>query len=313
MKKPVLILGASGFIGRRLVKILTEAGYRVVVAMRTSSANAGTLHDVAQIVSINGANYDLLPEAVADMPIGAIVNCAAYGVRPADRDLELMYQVNVSIPVGLVDLARQKKAVLIHLGSSAEYALTNEQKPISENAPPETGKPYGTSKYCGGVLMNLKARAVAVRSVALRLFNVYGPGEAEHRLFPTLLLKLGDEQRVALSSGDQVRDFVYVDDVATAVIAAMNGLNNDAFPAGAFFNISTGVGNSVRRFAQLTASRLNAEQGLLGFGDLSMRPDEVKWLVGSNRRFAAATGWSPAFSLEDGIQAAITAEASRGG
>lgn len=302
----VLILGASGFIGRRLAGNLLQAGHRVIVVHRNDSVPVPELGVNAGIVVLRNDNYDGLAEAVEGMAFDVIVNCAAYGVRPEDRDPGQMYAVNVDLPVSLVDLSARKQAELIHLGSSSEYAVDGLQAPVSETDAPETVKVYGCSKYCGGVLMNMKARAIGVPSVVLRLFNVFGPGEARHRLLPTLMEKFRHHERAALSEGQQVRDFIYIDDVTAAIIAVMEPLREHALPGGEFFNVSTGAGTSVREFVMLAASTMKADPNLLGFGDVPIRTDEVLALVGNNQRFASATGWAPKFSLSAGIQAAIS-------
>jgi nucleoside-diphosphate-sugar epimerase len=304
--KRILIIGASGFIGRRLTKKLAEAGHGVVVAKRRGSVTSEVAGENLKIVILPDDTYDGLPGAISGTAIDMIVNCAAYGVHPHDRDPNQMYIVNVALPVALVELAARKQAGLIHLGSSAEYAAGGLESPVSEDATVEAYKFYGGSKYCGGALMNLKARAIDVPSAVLRLFNVFGPGEGDHRLLPTLTGKLHRRERAALSAGNQIRDFIYVDDVVAAIVAAMNALHDGLLSGGEFFNVSTGIGTPVRQFVMLAASAMKADPGLLGFGDVPVRPDEVPLLVGNNQRFAAATGWEPKFSLSAGIQAAIS-------
>src|SRR5262249_48614128 len=145
---------------------------------------------------------------------------ASYGVNPADRDPAEMVTVNVDVTRTLVEVAASwpAKAVVI-VGSGAEYDLRTATAPIAEDHVLETVKSYGASKAAGGFAAVAVARASGLSLACARLFGVFGPGEAAHRLFPNLVRRLSAQQRVPLTSGDQARDVLYVDDVTSALIA----------------------------------------------------------------------------------------------
>ena len=139
----------------------------------------------------------------------------------------------------------------------------------------------------------------------LRLFNVYGPGEAPHRLLPNLVAGLAANHRIALSEGRQGRDFVYVGDVVEAFFAAADHVKRRAGMPSQVWNVATGEGHSVREFAEMTARLSGRGTDLLGFGDLPLRPDEIEWLVGDGRRIRAETGWAARHDLASGIAASL--------
>jgi nucleoside-diphosphate-sugar epimerase len=176
--------------------------------------------------------------------------------------------------------------------------------PLDESAPLETVKIYGAAKAKGGVLATELAGDLGVGLRILRLFHVYGPGEAPHRLLPSLLAGLGQASRVALSGGTQVRDFVYVADVVEAFLRAKRHIDGDRTPQ--TWNLCTGIGHSVRDFACCVADALGASHDLLGFGDLAPREDDVPWLVGNGELMASALGWRPQYELASGIEAALS-------
>jgi len=135
----------------------------------------------------------------------------------------------------------------------------------------------------------------------LRLFNVYGPGEAPHRLLASLSDKLARGVRVPLSDGAQIRDFIYVDDVVEACLTAATKPNGVRA-----LNVCTGRGHSVADFAREACAVLGADQSLLGFGDHPRRPDDIPALVGNADLTASALGWRAKHTIKTGLAATLS-------
>ncbi len=134
-------------------------------------------------------------------------------------------------------------------------------------------------------------------------FNIYGPGEAPHRLLPSLVSRLREGRRVALSPGRQLRDFLHVDDAVEAVVALLSAL--ERAPAALAVNVATGEMASVRRFAEIVAEVMDADAGLLGFGDIPARPDDTPCFGGNPRLISDYAGWSARYDLRTGIERAV--------
>ena len=124
-----------------------------------------------------------------------------------------------------------------------------------------------------------------------------------HRLLPALVNGLAKRERVAISTGTQVLDFVYIDDVIEAMLRAdMHCREKGGI---ATWNVATGRAHSVREFAECVALAMNADQSLLGFGAIDMRKDDEPWLVGSPDLLCAELGWQPSIGLDEGVRAAV--------
>jgi nucleoside-diphosphate-sugar epimerase len=137
----------------------------------------------------------------------------------------------------------------------------------------------------------------------LRLFKVYGAGESPHRFLPALVSGLSKRERVAISAGTQILDFVYIDDVVEAMLRAdAHGREKGGI---ATWNVATGQGHSVRDFAERVAIAMNADPSMLGFGAIAMRRDDEPWLVGSPDLLRAELGWQPSIGLDEGVRAAV--------
>jgi nucleoside-diphosphate-sugar epimerase len=300
-----LVTGAIGFIGRHLVDGLIDANTQVVALVRPG----GRLPDQwrGRVTCIECADWGEagLRAALASQPFEVAFHLATYGVRPTDRDPDLMLRINVDLPALVVHLCKERGTRLVMAGTFSEYQRPAERRPLTEQSPLEMDKIYGASKAAGGIVASSLAERLGVKLRLLRFFNVYGEGEAPHRLLPSLVAGLSRGKRVPLSAGTQVRDFIYVKDVVEACIKAGDGMMSSSRHSATTWNVCTGVGHSVRAFAALVAQIMGKPAELLGFGDLPMRADDEPYLVGDGARMFGDLGWRPKHDLEAGIRAAV--------
>jgi nucleoside-diphosphate-sugar epimerase len=301
----MLVTGASGFVGRHLVRGLIEAGRPVVVLVRPGSRVPDEWQDRVTCIACADWSEGGLRAALASQPFDIAFHLATYGVRPTDRDPGLIVRINVDLPAHFVRLCKERDAHLVMAGTFSEYARPAGQMRLTERSPLEANKIYGASKAAGGIAASALAQSLGVKLRLLRFFQVYGEGEAPHRLLPSLVAGLSRGERVPLSEGSQVRDFVYVEDAAEACIKAGDDMASPSGAATATWNVCTGVGSSVRAFASLVAQAMGERMELLGFGDLPMRPDDEPFLVGDGEQMLCALGWRPKHDLAAGIRAAV--------
>jgi nucleoside-diphosphate-sugar epimerase len=300
-----LVTGATGFIGRHLVDGLIDAKTHVVALTRPGSGVPDQWRGPVTCIECADWSDAGLRAALASQPFDVAFHLATYGVRPTERDPGLMLRINVDLPALFVHACKERGARLVMAGTFSEYQRPADRRPLTEQSPLESGKIYGASKAAGGILASALAESLGVKLRLLRFFKVYGEGEAPHRLLPSLVAGLSRGERVALSDGTQVRDFIYVDDVVEACIKAGDDMVSPARASTATWNVCTGVGHSVQTFAALVAQAMGERAELLGFGELPMRADDEPYLVGDGERMCRELGWRPKHDLEAGIRAAV--------
>ena len=298
-----IVTGATGFIGSALARRLAHEGVRTVCPVRAASPRATALEgipglEVRRLTSFSAAE---LEGALGAVPADAVFHLASYGVDPKERDPETMIEGNITLLARLVALAaRWPVRRFIHTGTCSEYAPAREPERLTETHLVAPTSLYGAAKAAAGIYGAGLARQLGVPLVTLRLFGVYGQGEAPHRLIPYLLDCLSRGATPELTGGEQARDLTYIDDLIEAILAAASAPGIEAGAHGVY-NVGTGVPVQIRAVARATARLVGHPDSALGLGQRPYRSDESMWVVADPGRFQAASGWRAQVSLDEGI------------
>jgi len=282
-EKRVIVTGAAGFIGRRLVGRLRSYDARVQAWDRVRKLGIDESMDLNDAEAVRRAVGRFRPQLVFHL--------AAAGVSHARAHDPSVVCENVAILNNLMAALRENsgatRPTLVVAGTMAEYGPARVS--IAETATCRPNTAYALSKYACTRLVELYSADSGIQAVVARLFHVYGPGETASRLLPTLVRQLSAGDAVPLSDGRQVRDFVHVDDVCECL--AMLALTPAA--AGQVVNVGTGVALAVREVAAKVAALLGAEASLLRFGVRDRSPGDADLLVANVTRLQALLSWTP--------------------
>lgn len=278
-----LVTGASGFVGAAIVRALTAAGHEPVAAVREHSNIHRLPKDVAT-ATLDLEDLSSIERAVRDTRPDAIIHAAAYGAVHTERDALRMVSVNVRGTLAL-HAASVETGVkrFVHLATAFEYAPSAAA--LGEDAPLDPRGSYAATKAAAAVALMQLARERSPRSVVMRLFNQFGPGDAPARLAQQIVTGKREGTRVELTAGVQQRDFSYVHDTARRIVAIAE-LPEDLYPAGTTLNVASGRAISVMEFATAFAAALDAGD-LLRFGQIPERADAPHDLVADVSRLTA--------------------------
>ena len=251
-------------------------------------------------IEIETSDAHALRKSFAGANPDVVFNLASAGVNPADRDPLAMIDGNIRLLAALqAALENQKPRRFLHTGSCAEYAAAETGHRIAEDDDLEPASLYGAAKLCASLYGAAFAAQHGMPFLNLRLFGVFGIGEAPHRVVPYLIAKLRENHPVDLTPGEQMRDWLYIDDVVDALLEAATCAH---LPETGVFNVCSGHATTVRELAEHTADAMGKPKDLLRFGARPYRSDEPMWIVGDNRRFLEATAWQPRVPVAEGIR-----------
>ncbi len=185
----------------------------------------------------------------------------------------------------------QRLYKIVVASSMSVYGDPETARPINENHRIAPASVYGLTKYDQEMLCKFWGSQHNVDTVALRFFNIYGPGQALHNPYTGVIANfanwlLNGEQPIVYEDGQQTRDFVYVDDVANAVVkTALNANTYDTY------NISTGEPTTIEFMARALARHLGPkiEPNIVG----GERPGDIRHCIGNSSRFALEYNWNP--------------------
>jgi len=275
---PVLVAGAGGFIGRRLVALLRrlEAPVQPV---------GGEECDLRRPDETRALLERLRPQTVVNL---------ARPTHAADRSGHEDHSVIAHSLLAAAQAAGASR--LIQLGSSTEFGPA--ESPVGDDAPLRPATPFGRAKARASSLV-LSADGEGIRTVVLRPFCVYGPGDRPRHLIPATIDAALSGRRLPLAAGVG-RDWVFVDDVALGCALALDGRAD-----GLSVNLATGVAVPNEQVVELVGELLG-RRIVVDRGVLAPRPWDAN-LAGSTERARRVLRWAPPTPLADGIPLTVAA------
>jgi len=185
----------------------------------------------------------------------------------------------------------------IGLGTVAEYG--KYETVLTEDLRPVPNTLYGISKYSACMTTQKLCELNGIDFVWLRPFWTYGPYDDALRLLPSLMIALLREERPSLTLGEQLWDYLYVEDAVDAICRA--GTMSSAH---GIFNLGSGEAHSIRSIVERVRDLINPNLSI-GFGEMPYRADQIMHLQADISRLQMATGWVPQVSLEEGLKRTV--------
>lgn len=296
----VLLTGATGFIGSRVAKILVELGCEVTALVRPGS-NTWRIDDFAD--SISPLSCDLLSIEnvqleLQDIKPDTCVHLAWYAEPGKYLDsLENISHLSASMILASI-LAKGGCTRFVGIGTCYEYDLRFTSRCLSEEDNTYPNSVYAAAKLGFYRALTELGRTSGMQVAWARPFYQYGPCEDKRRLIPYAINSLLQNSEAKVTAGEQVRDYLYIDDVASAICAiTMSDLTGPV-------NVGSGVPIKVKEIVSTIAKMLGREH-LLKIGALQSNPMEPKFVCAQNNKLIQGTRWSPHFSLNEGLSLTI--------
>lgn len=305
--KKVLVTGAGGFIGSHLTERLIELGAKTRAFVRYSSTGSwgwldeSPLKNDVEVVLGDIRDQDTVSHALLDVDI--VFHLAALIAIPYSYQAPLSYvRTNIEGTLNVLQGAQRAGSSLVVHTSTSEVYGTARTVPIDENHPLQGQSPYSASKIGADKIAESFYLSFGLPVVTIRPFNTFGPRQSARAVIPTIITQALNSGEVRLGNLEPTRDLNFVADTVEGFIKAAETPQ----AIGEVINLGTGREISIGDLAALILKLMNKEIAITLEG-VRVRPEnsEVDRLCADSRKGQSILGWSPKYTLEDGLAATI--------
>lgn len=263
--RKIIVTGATGFIGVHLVCHLLKKGYIVYAVVRPASRNLKRLpkHSRLKVIELDSDKIERLPDHVKNAD--AFYHLAWEGIRVPYRDDFSLQRKNYKNALKAINAAIQMKCnIFIGTGSQAEYGVTNG--PVDEKYPCHPVSFYGKEKLRACHELEKTAKENRIRFIWLRIFSVYGRYDSANSLIMSSINKMRINAVLELTECKQNWDYIYVGDVAEAMVRFLEKKCPDGV-----YNVASGqiypLRDYVEKLYAILKSRSIIKYGVLPYGE----------------------------------------------
>ncbi len=299
-EKRVLVTGGAGFIGSHLVEALVQRGAHVCVIDDLSAGTLDNLDSCLHDIAFHALDVRSAPLADHfDRPFDILFHLAANASVPRSTDDPLDdFSRNALGTLNILEYARKRPVRSLVVASSGAVYGQPDRFPIEETEAVRPISPYGASKAAAEAVCHAFAASYHLPVKIARLFNTYGPRQPRFVMYDFYRkLRQNPHQLDILGSGQQIRDYCFVDDTVDALLRL--GLFESSRCEA--FNISSGHSYAIIELAQTMIAIMNLGRVELAFTGESWAGDAQRWEV-SIAKIASAVGFRPRYDLRAGLE-----------
>ncbi|HTX17332.1 MAG TPA: NAD-dependent epimerase/dehydratase family protein [Bacteroidota bacterium] len=297
-----LVLGGCGFLGSVVTRRLVEKGHAVRV-LDKEGQNTDRIKSVLPQIELQFGDFSSAGDlAVALDGVRTVIHFVGTTIpQTSMNDIEFDVETNVLPTVRLLEQLKDRRSVRLIFSSSGGtvYGAAKPDTPLSENDPTEPISAYGISKLMIEKYIRLFSVNYALPAVIMRFSNPYGP--SQHPLRPQGAVgvfvnrALRGEEIVVWGDGSTVRDYLYEDDLATAVLSVVEKPARDGI-----YNVGSGTGTSITDLVR-SIERTFGVRCKIRYD--SSRRFDVPYNVLRIDKLTSETGWRPEYTLLKGLEA----------
>lgn len=285
----IAVTGGNGFIGTKVVSMLLDNGH-TVFALRHEEKQK----NLKQHERLFWTGPELFMQTLRTICFDSVIHLAtSYGHQ---QPLSNIIKTNILLPIEIFEIANS---------GGCKTFINTDTFFSREGLDYQHMKPYIQSKKNAIKWLRLMTeRDPEIRIINARLEHVYGPGDSTEKFVPMILSQMLAHETLHLTSGEQLRDFIYVKDVAEAYSALVD-FHSEVASGLTEFGIGSGKVVSIRSFVE-KAHAITKSKSQVNFGSLPYRNQEIMHSLADIRKITSL-GWRPTVSLSAGIRATLHA------
>lgn len=292
MRLKYFVTGANGFIGKNLVRNLLDTENEVVTLSREGDGIKGAVNMQGDILNLNDVRR-AMDDCQIVIHLAAVTPYSLILANPLEA-----YEIYIRGTINVLNACYKNSCHTFLFASSGKVYGNYENISVSEDSPVKPQTFMGKLKAEVESLLKLYSSEIdgKCRIAALRMFNIYGPGQSSHFLIPKLIHSLGKGGTIIQIGDMQVkRDYIYISDV----ISAINIINKNVPVGFSAYNIGSGKSRSIQDIISLI-EKISNSTVKLSIDPKKMRSKEGKMEQADIKKMLAL-GWNPRISLEEGL------------
>ena len=294
MKNSLLVIGGTGFIGKHAAIRALKEGYQTFILCRNIPPKSQII-DQIEYIKIDLNNSDEIKK-ISNYSFNYVINLAG-DIDHCDFRNGGLSLIDIHL-YGLIKflsiLPKNNLKGFVQIGSSDEYG--DSIAPQKETQKESPFSPYSYAKFAATHFIKFLYRNEQFPGKVLRPFLIYGPGQDENRLIPYVINNAFKNNVISITSGDQLRDFLYIEDALDVIFLA---LTNDK-ANGKVINIGSGKPYSVKEIVEMIINLIGT--GKPKYGSRNYRRGQSMKLYPSIGLAKEILNWEPKFSLEEGLK-----------
>ncbi len=284
----LLISGASGYIGSHLLKKIGENNYQLGILVRKDIMNvpAGTFN-----INISEPGWKT---KVHSFNPDVVLHLASYLTSSDDeKQIDKLIEANISFGTHLLDAVKNSNIkMFINTGTFAEYSIKEGKKTPAYL--------YAATKTAFNSIVNYYQAVIGFQVLNVIPYTVYGGNHSAKKLIDHIYDSLGSSTRIDMSPGEQVLDFIHIDDVVNFYITLLSRIDQlkNKYTE---IHLGSGKGITPKEIAALM-EKISGKKGNINWGGLPYRKNDTMFSVAPPKLSGSQVGWQSSLTLEQGIQ-----------
>jgi nucleoside-diphosphate-sugar epimerase len=286
----ILITGSTGFVGKNLVPKLLDEGYEILEITRDISKSIHLYKDTTSKLLIDENN--LKDKIIAFKP-EIVIHLASY-LTSSDNftDIEKLVNTNILFLSNVLDaVSNVDLKLFVNTGTFAEYFKGDD-----ELLPAYF---YAATKTASRAIVDYYANAYNFKQSTIVPYTIYGGNDSQKKIIDIIYDSTLNEKPIDLSPGEQVLDFIHIDDVVDFYTTVVNNVNK--LPNKTIFKLGTGVGHNLKQVASYI-EKITNKQANINWGSKDYRNSDVMYAVANIETSQKYFNWIPKVSLEKGLK-----------
>lgn len=285
----IIITGSTGFVGRNMVPKLIAQGHDILELTRSIKKSKQLFGNKTNKIDVKDLKFKI---KILEFNPEIVIHLASY-LTSSDKfeDTTKLINTNIFFLCKVLDaVSKTDIKLFINTGTFAEY--------FKGDGDLEPAYFYAATKTASRAFVDYYATTYNFKQCTVVPYTIYGGDDTQKKIIDIIFDSLDSEQPIDLTPGEQILDFIHVDDVTDFYLLLVYNFKN--FSTRSNFKLGTGVGHSLRQLAKLIEKLTNKKTNI-NWGGLKYRNSDIMYAVANLDEIKKIFDWSPTISLKDGL------------